>query len=159
MGVIYDPHRNELFTAVKGQGAKMNGETIRVGEQEVIGDTIVAMGSPPGVESLEMSLKGVKVLMPKVRTIRMLGSAALMLAWVANGRLTCYWEYDLRYVRYFFAYFLAEIHALPTNIEQSVANINTQRTTLLLLLFQFMGHGSGIFTRDRSRGEVYRFRQ
>ena len=33
--------------------------------------------------------------MPKVRTIRMLGSAALMLAWVANGRLTCYWEYDL----------------------------------------------------------------
>lgn len=95
VGVIYDPHRNELFTAVKGQGAKMNGETIRVGEQEVIGDAIVAMGSPPGVESLEMSLKGVKVLMPKVRTIRMLGSAALMLAWVANGRLTCYWEYDL----------------------------------------------------------------
>ena len=33
--------------------------------------------------------------MPKVRTIRMLGSAAIMLAWVANGRLTCYWEYDL----------------------------------------------------------------
>jgi myo-inositol-1(or 4)-monophosphatase len=33
--------------------------------------------------------------MPKVRTIRMLGSAAVMLAWVANGRLTCYWEYDL----------------------------------------------------------------
>jgi myo-inositol-1(or 4)-monophosphatase len=42
-----------------------------------------------------MSLKGVQALMPKVRTIRMLGSAALMLAWVANGRLTCYWEYDL----------------------------------------------------------------
>jgi len=95
VGVIYDPHREEMFTAMKGQGAFMNGEAIEVGQQEVIGDAVVAMGSPPAAESLEMSLKGVKVLMPKVRTIRMLGSAALMLAWVANGRLTCYWEYDL----------------------------------------------------------------
>jgi myo-inositol-1(or 4)-monophosphatase len=44
---------------------------------------------------MEMSMRGVAALMPRVRTIRMLGSAALMLAWVANGRLTCYWEYDL----------------------------------------------------------------
>mmetsp|Transcript_42131 Transcript_42131/g.127824 ORF Transcript_42131/g.127824 Transcript_42131/m.127824 type:complete len:169 (-) Transcript_42131:175-681(-) len=95
VGVIYDPHRNEMFSAIKGEGAYMNGEAIQVGKQNTIGDAVVAMGSPPAVESLEMSLKGVKALMPKVRTIRMLGSAALMLAWVANGRLTCYWEYDL----------------------------------------------------------------
>jgi len=95
VGVIYDCHRKELFTAVKGRGAFMNGERIQVGQQETIGDAIVAMGSPPAVESMEMSLKGVAALMPKVRTIRMLGSAAIMLAWVANGRLTCYWEYDL----------------------------------------------------------------
>jgi myo-inositol-1(or 4)-monophosphatase len=44
---------------------------------------------------MRMSIDGVAALMPKVRTIRMLGSAALMLAWVACGRLTCYWEYDL----------------------------------------------------------------
>lgn len=61
----------------------------------MIGDAIVAMGSPPAEESMIMSLRGVQALMPKVRTIRMLGSAAIMLAWVANGRLTCYWEYDL----------------------------------------------------------------
>jgi myo-inositol-1(or 4)-monophosphatase len=66
-----------------------------VGQQETIGDAVVAMGSPPGEESIQMSLKGIQALMPVVRTIRMLGSAALMLAWVANGRLTCYWEYDL----------------------------------------------------------------
>jgi myo-inositol-1(or 4)-monophosphatase len=95
VGVIYDPHRDELFTAVKGRGAYMNGERISVGSQDAIGDAIVAMGSPPAEESMKMSLKGIQVLMPKVRTIRMLGSAALMLAWVANGRLTCYWEYDL----------------------------------------------------------------
>lgn len=48
IGVIYDPHRDELFTAAKNQGAKMNGEPITVGKQSSIGDAIVAMGSPPG---------------------------------------------------------------------------------------------------------------
>jgi myo-inositol-1(or 4)-monophosphatase len=95
VGVIYDPHRDELFTAIKNAGAFMNGKPIQVGKESSIGDAVVAMGSPPAEESMQMSLLGVKALMPKVRTIRMLGSAALMLAWVANGRLTCYWEYDL----------------------------------------------------------------
>mmetsp|Transcript_57004 Transcript_57004/g.121035 ORF Transcript_57004/g.121035 Transcript_57004/m.121035 type:complete len:339 (+) Transcript_57004:130-1146(+) len=95
VGVIHDPHRQETFSAVKGRGAYMNGERIRVGEQSTIGDAIVAMGSPPAEESMKMSLAALPVLMPRVRTIRMIGSAALMLAWVANGRLTAYWEYDL----------------------------------------------------------------
>lgn len=95
VGVIYDPHRGELFTATKNGGAYMNGKTIHVGEAATLGDAVVAMGSPPAEESMKMSLLGVKALMPKVRTIRMLGSAAIMLAWIANGRLTCYWEYDL----------------------------------------------------------------
>ncbi|KAL7556935.1 hypothetical protein ACA910_005287 [Epithemia clementina (nom. ined.)] len=95
VGVIYDCHRDELFTAVKGKGAFMNEQQIHVGAQEGIGDAVVAMGSPPAQESMEMSLKGIQALMPRVRTIRMLGSAAIMLAWVANGRLTGYWEYDL----------------------------------------------------------------
>lgn len=95
VGVIYDPHRDELFTATRGGGSFMNGKPIKVGEQGSIGDAVVAMGSPPADESMQMSLKGVQALMPKVRTIRMIGSAAVMLAWVANGRLTCYWEYDL----------------------------------------------------------------
>jgi fructose-1,6-bisphosphatase/inositol monophosphatase family enzyme len=59
-------------------------------------ESLVAMGSPPGDESLAMSLRALPVLMPKVRSIRMIGSAAIMLAWVADGRLSAYWEYDLR---------------------------------------------------------------
>ena len=92
IGVIYDPHRDEMFTGMKGFGAEMNGCQIHVGKQDSMSEAIVAMGSPPAESSLNMSLLGIKALMPKVRTIRMLGSAALMLAWVANGRLTCYWE-------------------------------------------------------------------
>jgi myo-inositol-1(or 4)-monophosphatase len=95
VGVIYDGHRRELFTAVRGQGATMNGRPIRVGTQATLAEAVVAMGSPPAEESYRQSLRGIHHLLPKVRTIRMLGSAALMLAWVANGRLTAYWEYDL----------------------------------------------------------------
>lgn len=91
LGVIHDPHRDETFTAIRGKGAYMNGSPIKVGAQSCLGDAIVAMGSPPAEKSMNMSLKALPVLMPKVRTIRMLGSAALMLAWVANGRLTAYW--------------------------------------------------------------------
>lgn len=95
IGVIYDPHRQELFTAIRGRGASLNGASIRVGTQSTLGEAVVAMGSPPAEESYRASLRGIQYLVPKVRTIRMLGSAALMLAWVANGRLTAYWEYDL----------------------------------------------------------------
>ena len=95
VGVIYDPHRDELFTATKAGGSFLNGKTIKVGDQDELGDAVVAMGSPPGEESMKMSLIGVQALMPRVRTIRMIGSAAIMLAWIANGRLTAYWEYDL----------------------------------------------------------------
>jgi myo-inositol-1(or 4)-monophosphatase len=66
VGVIYDCHRDELFTAIKGQGAYMNRERIQVGQQETIGDAVVAMGSPPGEESIQMSLKGIQALMPVV---------------------------------------------------------------------------------------------
>ncbi|KAG7353791.1 inositol monophosphatase/fructose-1,6-bisphosphatase family protein [Nitzschia inconspicua] len=95
VGVIYDPHRDEMFSAIRGGGSFLNGKSIHVGEAKDLSDAVVAMGSPPGEESMQMSLKGIQALMPKVRTIRMLGSAAIMLAWIANGRLTAYWEYDL----------------------------------------------------------------
>ena len=94
IGVLMDPHRDELFSAVKDQGAYCNGERMYVGEQELIGDAVVGMESPAGQESLEVALKGIVPLMPKVRTIRMLGSSAVMLPWVANGRLTAYWTPD-----------------------------------------------------------------
>lgn len=95
VAVILDPHRDELFTAMKGGGAYMNGKKIHVGIQENLSESIIAMGSPPAVDSMLISLKGVEMLMSSVRALRMLGSAALMLAWVANGRLASYWEFDL----------------------------------------------------------------
>ena len=94
VAVLWDPHRDEVFTAIKGHGAYLNGNPISVGSEDSIGDAVVGMESPAGQESLEVALKGIVPLMPKVRTIRMLGSSAVMLPWVANGRLTAYWTPD-----------------------------------------------------------------
>jgi len=94
VAVLNDPHRNELFTAIRDRGAYLNGQPIRVGEQESLGDAVVGLESPAGEGSLQQTLRGIVPLMPKVRTIRMLGSSAVFLPWVANGRLTAYWTPD-----------------------------------------------------------------
>lgn len=94
VGVLYDPHQDELFTAIKGKGATLNGEPLEVGAQELLGDAVVGMESPAGQKSLQQCSKAIQPLMPLVRTIRMLGSSAVMLPWVANGRLTAYWTPD-----------------------------------------------------------------
>ena len=114
VGVIYDPFLDETFSAMAGRGAFCNGERIRTNagpamalqdaahqeEEEgegaaVLGEAVVFAGSPPAMNSMGPSLRGVAALMPKVRTIRMVGSAALMFAWVAAGRASAYFEADL----------------------------------------------------------------
>ncbi|KAL3934953.1 MAG: hypothetical protein SGBAC_009430 [Bacillariaceae sp.] len=94
VAVLNDPHRDELFTAVRGRGAHLNGEQIHVGLQETLGEAVVGMESPAGEESLQQCLQGIEPLMKSVRTVRMLGSSAVFLPWVANGRLTAYWTPD-----------------------------------------------------------------
>lgn len=78
-GCIYDPFRDELFTATRGNGAFLNGMQMQVGDQASIGEATVACGAPPGVLALGPCVRGMTALAPHVRTLRMLGSA---------GRLT-----------------------------------------------------------------------
>jgi myo-inositol-1(or 4)-monophosphatase len=94
VGVLFDPHMEELFTAIKGQGAQLNGESIQVGSEETLGEATVGMESPAGSQAIVQCLQAIQPLMPAVRTIRMLGSSAVMLPYVANGRLTGYWTPD-----------------------------------------------------------------
>ena len=102
VGVVYDPFMDEMFACRKGLGATVNGWPIAVAQspghleaEEVLSEAVVFAGSPPAVNSMMPSLRGVEALMPRVRTIRMVGSAALMFAWVAAGRASAYFEADL----------------------------------------------------------------
>lgn len=95
VGVVFDPYRDELFCATADGPTSVNGELVGVSDAVAISEAVVAAGSPPDLRSLAPSLRAVAALSPQVRTVRMLGSAALMMAWVSAGRLTAYFEPDL----------------------------------------------------------------
>lgn len=97
VGVVYDPSRDELFVAEKGKGAYVHGQKMRVSQEDHLTSSLLATGFPPDRERAQpMVLRQMNELLPKVRNIRTLGSAALMLAYVAAGRLSGFWEPALK---------------------------------------------------------------
>lgn len=95
VGVVYDPNRNEMFVAEKGKGAYLHGKRMRVAGEDKLSSSLLAAGFPANAEDARRNLEGIRLIQPKVRSIRMTGSAAIHLAYVAAGRLSGYWEYGL----------------------------------------------------------------
>jgi myo-inositol-1(or 4)-monophosphatase len=97
LGVIYDPTRRELFTAVAGQGARLNGEPIRVTQTAELTDAVVSSGFPYDKHTNpDNNAKEWTLFLKHIRGERRLGSAALDLCYVGAGRLDGYWEKDLK---------------------------------------------------------------
>jgi myo-inositol-1(or 4)-monophosphatase len=92
LGVIFDPFTNELWTATRGGKTRLNGKAVRVSNREKISDAIIAIGFSKTKENLEKSLPHLNRLARRAKKIRVLGSAALELAYVASGRLDAYIE-------------------------------------------------------------------
>jgi myo-inositol-1(or 4)-monophosphatase len=96
VGLVYDPIRNELFTAAKGEGARVNDRRIRVSPSKSLEGSILATGFPFKKHSvLSDYLKSFEKLFTQAADIRRAGSAALDLAYVAAGRYDGFWEFDL----------------------------------------------------------------
>jgi len=94
--VVYDPTKNELFTASKGRGAFLNDRRIRVSKCLKLGDALVGTGFPfKELGRLDLYLKQLQVFMSKSSGVRRAGAAALDLAYVACGRLDAFWELGL----------------------------------------------------------------
>ena len=95
-GVIYDPTKDEMFTAEKGQGAWLNDRRLRVSNRSDMIEMLIATGMPfANKEGLQETLNELAKLMPKCAGVRRQGAAALDLAYVAAGRLDGYWERGL----------------------------------------------------------------
>jgi myo-inositol-1(or 4)-monophosphatase len=92
LGVIYDPFTDELWTVVRGGKTKLNGKTVHVSKRERVNDAVIAMGFSKSRENLEKSLPHLNRLARRAKKIRIMGSAALELAYVASGRLDVYIE-------------------------------------------------------------------
>jgi len=97
VGVLYDPMRDELFHAVRGEGAFRNGHRIRVSQEEDLGRSLLATGfSYDRHQRAGDSLRSFAAFLRRARGLRRDGSAALDLAAVACGRFDGYWEWRLR---------------------------------------------------------------
>ncbi|PTY05401.1 hypothetical protein DB347_13540, partial [Opitutaceae bacterium EW11] len=97
LGVVFDPTRNELFTAVRGSGAFLNGKRLRVTETAELIDAVITSGFPYDKHTNpDNNLKEWAAFLVKIRGERRFGSAALDLCYVAAGRLDGYWEKDLK---------------------------------------------------------------
>ena len=92
VGVIYGPFTDELWTTVRGEPTRLNGKIVHVSNRAKLEDAIIAMGFSKSRENLEKTLPHLTRLGRRVKKIRIMGSAALELAYVASGRLDAYIE-------------------------------------------------------------------
>jgi len=98
-GIIYDPIKDEMFVAEKGNGSYMNNKRLRVSARPKLKDCIIFSGGPRyNSENKELVFEEYKKISSKVHTaIRKFGSASLDLAYVAAGRCDGFWQRDLNY--------------------------------------------------------------
>ncbi len=96
VGVVYDPFCDELWTAIRGGPARLNGKIIRVSQQRRLDEALVSVGFAKQTHSLNKMLPTFNQLIHRVRKIRIMGAAALAMVYVASGRLDAYLEYGLR---------------------------------------------------------------
>ena len=95
--VVYDPLKQELFTATKGKGAQLNNRKIRVSSKKELDGALLGTGFPYSDEKAMLKfIESYKALFPKVAGIRRAGVASLDLAYVASGRLDGFWEFNLK---------------------------------------------------------------
>ncbi|WP_026067987.1 inositol monophosphatase family protein [Pusillimonas noertemannii] len=96
IGVVYDPNREELFTAMHGVGAWLNEHRLSCSQAESLSEAVLATGFPfRDFSFAEEYMPTLHAALPASRGVRRMGSAALDLAWVACGRYDGYWEMGL----------------------------------------------------------------
>jgi myo-inositol-1(or 4)-monophosphatase len=95
-GVIFDPSKNELFTASKGSGAFLDDRRMRVTKCASLKDALVGTGFPfKELGRLDLYVRQMRTVMTSSSGVRRAGAAALDLAYVAAGRLDAFWEMGL----------------------------------------------------------------
>jgi myo-inositol-1(or 4)-monophosphatase len=93
--VIYDPMRDELFTAERRRAARLNGKPIRVSRTPELAEALVATGFPSRKRHDSPNVHFYQEFTLRSHGVRRAGSAALDLAYVASGRLEAFWEFKL----------------------------------------------------------------
>ncbi|KAL2609909.1 hypothetical protein R1flu_028482 [Riccia fluitans] len=97
VGVVYNPFREELFYAQRGQGAYLNGKALSALPHETeLEDVIVTLGFSTNPERRKLMLEAISQVGPHCRTVRALGSAALHISYAAAGRIGVFFEHGMK---------------------------------------------------------------
>jgi len=145
-GIIFDPIKNEMFSAEKGNGAYLNNSRIRVSSKRKIKDSLIVTGGPKQASKIKDKIFSEYINVSKhVSNVRKFGSAALDIAYVACGRFDGYWQRELNYwdiaagiiilkeAGGFIDFFETDNEApLKKNILASNANIHDQLKNLII---------------------------
>jgi myo-inositol-1(or 4)-monophosphatase len=94
-GVIYDPLRDEMFTAERGQGTRLNGKPVRVSRNAELAEALLGTGFPSRKRHASPNIHFYQEFTLRSHGVRRAGSAALDLAYVACGRMDAFWEFNL----------------------------------------------------------------
>jgi myo-inositol-1(or 4)-monophosphatase len=94
VGVVYDPSRQEMFSAATGQGAWLNGRRLQTSSTERMAEALLATGFPPDLRGQERVLDWWRYFCFHARSMRRTGSTALNLAYVAAGRFDGFYAFD-----------------------------------------------------------------
>lgn len=96
VGVVYNPILDELFTAIRGQGAFLNGNSIKASSQTDLVKSLLAteIGTKRDKQTIDETTNRINNLLHKVRSVRMSGSCAMNLCGIACGRLDLYYEHS-----------------------------------------------------------------
>ncbi len=95
LGVVYDPMAEDLFSALKGDGAQLNGEPIRVTSEAALSESLLCTGFASHRQQVLHNLQLFQDFILSSQAVRRTGSAALDLCYVAAGRLEGFWELSL----------------------------------------------------------------
>ena len=96
LGLVLDPFQNELWTAIRGKPAFLNGRRIRVSRRRKLGEAVVSLGFAKSQRTMDQMLPVFNDLFPRVRKLRLMGAAGLALTYVADGRFDAYLEAGVR---------------------------------------------------------------
>jgi len=96
VGAIYDPNRNEMFSAARGLGARLNGQPIRVSSAAELGQAMCMASLPVKAHGDHPAVRRFLRMLDQVQTVQRTGSAALNLCGVACGRIDAFWSTSLQ---------------------------------------------------------------
>jgi myo-inositol-1(or 4)-monophosphatase len=94
VGVVFEPSRQEMFTAARGRGAWVNGQRLRPSSISRLDEALLSTGFPPDMRGQERMLDWWRHFALRAQSLRRTGSTALNMAWIAAGRFDGYWAFD-----------------------------------------------------------------